>query len=204
MAREIIDVGNNAGDSDAILFEMLDYLQSLEPSERTAVISGIVDQNTGKLFVATSRKVVTISQEFDGKTHRLKNRRKTDWNHAEFEVVEFAQEHGVDPKDALFFSTLSACVNDSATRRHPSCTDVVTKSGFSEEYVGKLDRSAATIEAYAQRGLQVVITEDPDLLTVCHGLYQFFNRWVPGTKPEVIQRALDQLPHKRFISASTN
>jgi len=183
MSKEIIDLAGKTDNKDYLLTQTLEYLKSIRPEERTAVVAGVYDQNTGKLYAATSLQF-------------RNSERKLIWNHAEFEALELSKSHGTDSKSSIFLSSLSACVKDSSTRDHPSCAQTLMSAGYSSEYVGRHDRGAATVLQYKKMGLTLNITEDPDLLLVCDRLYDFFNRFKKNgrNKEQIISDALSFLP----------
>jgi pyrimidine deaminase RibD-like protein len=182
VSKEIIDLAGKTDNKDFLLSQTLDYLKSLNPEERSAVVAAVYDRNSGKLYAATSVKFNSQGKGF--------------WHHAEYEALANARENVADLTASVFVSSLSACVKDSSTRAHISCTNTLTDAGFPEEFVGRLDKGAATLNQYQKMGLTVNITENPDLLLVCDRLYDFFNRFKKNgrTKEQIISDALSLLP----------
>ncbi|HKC04664.1 MAG TPA: hypothetical protein VKC54_02225 [Patescibacteria group bacterium] len=183
MAKEIIDLSGKTDEKDFLLTETLKYLKSLKSEDRSAVVAGVYDQNTAKLFVSTSLQF----KDSEGKLV---------WNHAEFEALTLSKTHGADLNSSIFVSSLSACVKDSGTRAHTSCSETLKLDGFSYEYVGRHDRGAATILQYEKAGLTLNLTQNTDLLLVCDKLYDFFNRFKKNgrNKEQIITDALSFLP----------
>lgn len=183
MSKEILDLAGKTDEKDFLLIQTLTYLKSLKPEDRTAVVAGVYDQNTGKLFAATSLQFKGLEG-------------KTVWNHAEFEALELAITHGADLKSSIFVGSLSACVKDSITRAHSSCSETLKSNGFTNEYVGRHDRGAATILQYQKGGLTLNLTQNTDLLLVCDKLYDFFNRFKRNgrNKEQIVTDALSFLP----------
>ena len=54
MSKEIIDLWGKDTSRDTLLFSLLDFLRTVAPAQRSAVVAGIFDPNTEKFFVATS------------------------------------------------------------------------------------------------------------------------------------------------------
>ncbi len=188
MSKEIISVPQSKASPDELLYSTLDYLRSLVPEKRTAVVAGVYRPSKNELIVATSY------QFRDPKTNQLT------WNHAEQEVLD-ALGTPVDTDSLLFVSSLSTCARPSSTRAHVSCTNLLVNKGFMNEYVGKIDKNAAKTGLYKDLGFTPTLTTDPVLLSVCDGLYKFFipfkkKGW---TKQRTIDAALSQIPLQFYI-----
>ena len=167
MAKEIFEPRNDS--LDTLLFTILDYLHSLPPAERTAVVAGIYCQNTGKFFVATSYQF------------RHPETNKLIWSHAEDQVLRFLpnelKDHRgqlIDPEAYSFISSLSPCTRGSSTRAHVSCTELLTGAGLTREHTGKIDNNAARTRLYEELRFAATLTTEPLLLAVCDDLYKFF------------------------------
>lgn len=194
MPKEILTPKNSS--PDTLLYSILDYLRSLPPEDRTSVVAGIYNLNTGELLAATSY------QFRDPHSHHLI------WNHAECEVLsglppETRKRRGQlrDPEDYLFVSSLSPCARDSSTRAHSSCTQLLVGAGLSGEYTGKIDNNAAKTGLYQDLNFSINLTNDPILLAVCHELYKFFIPYKKKgwTKQRIIETALSHLPVQFYL-----
>lgn len=190
MSNETIPIPQSKASPDRLLYSALDFLRSLPPEKRTAVVAGIYSENHNELTVATSY------QFRDPKTNHLI------WNHAEEEVLNCVKpDLSSNPDAYLFVSSLSACARPSSTRAHASCTNLLVNNGFTNEYVGKVDNNAAKTGLYNELSFGITLTSDPVLLTACAGLYKFFMPFKKKgwTKERTINAALAELPTQFYI-----
>ncbi|MDO8487732.1 MAG: hypothetical protein Q7S31_00260 [bacterium] len=81
--------------------------------------------------------------------------------------------------------TLSPCIQlNPETRVGKSCTEMLLENGISQVHVGHLDTfQLPSIAAYQELGLQVTVTEDPQLGSICRALANLFGQYVDRRQP---------------------
>lgn len=149
-------------DLDGLLYLTLENLKSTPKEIRSVVIVGIYEPSTGRFFAAPS-VMVDNSIKYGI------------WNHAEYEAISIAREAGVDLSQCVATASLSPCFVESGSRAHQSCTQLYLDAGIKRIHVGRLDERQASLEQYAELGLEVTVTKNETLLSVCKKLDDYFN-----------------------------
>lgn len=174
---------------DHLLFLTLKALKDKPVEERSAVVAGVYDPQSGNFFIGFATN--TNTEEGYGK-----------WNHAEFEAMSLAKENGVDLSLTTIVTSLGPCLIDSVSRAHKSCTENILEAGIKRVHIGVLDQRQADVDFYENAGLNTTVTNDPILTKVCAGLNNYFSpereeRLLGLSKAEYLDEVIKFLPEER-------
>lgn len=113
----------------------------------------------------------------------------SNWVHAERNAYNrFKELHGEPSENSIFVITLSPCLKDLKHRDEAACSDLIRELGISRVHFGVLDTlHVSNIEEYKEIGLNVTLTEKPQLAEMCNKLMQMFDTYDARINTELLE-----------------